>query len=107
MKYRNLAIALIIALTITPGCKKSEPSLIGDWQAPTYQTVTFYQDGTLSILHEGKKFPGRYTLLPDKNILIETAFSNEYSSCVFLDENTLLVGPKKGPMGEYRRITHK
>jgi len=107
MKYHNTGIVLTIALILSQGCKKSEPSVIGDWQAPTMQTVTFYQDGTMAILDKGQKFPGRYTLQPEHKIVIENGFDKESAPYSFKDENTLLIGNKGGSTDELRRITHK
>jgi hypothetical protein len=104
----NITVLALAAMgLLIASCKQSpEERIVGEWQTPGMQTVTFNPGGTLSISDKGITAQGRYSFPGGNRFEWVTEASKQIFTYSFRDENTLVfVTEGENPSAdEFKRI---
>lgn len=104
----NIKVLGLAAMSFLIASRKQSPEekIVGEWQTPGMQTVTFNPGGTSSISDKGITAQGRYSFPGGNRFELVTQSSKQTFTYSFRDENTLVfVTEGENPStDEFKRI---
>jgi len=77
---------------------------VGEWQTPDFSKIRFRKGGTLCISADSLEIEGRYTILTDHTMELETKGSKETLHYRFDTQDKLFLGKSGEDLDEFRRI---